>query len=93
VIEKNVEVSDSDLRMVHSERCSVIRKCMNSVNKTKESTVTCFSNCIKKCDADVTQTDYMLTPCNHLFHASCLKGWIELRSNCPQCRRTLHIEN
>ena len=25
-------------------------------------------------------------PCNHIFHASCLRGWFQSQQSCPTCR-------
>lgn len=30
--------------------------------------------------------DYMLTPCDHLFHGECLTRWTEVKLECPVCR-------
>eukprot|EP00639_Heterosigma_akashiwo_P001533 CAMPEP_0194563730 /NCGR_PEP_ID=MMETSP0292-20121207/3668_2 /TAXON_ID=39354 /ORGANISM="Heterosigma akashiwo, Strain CCMP2393" /LENGTH=195 /DNA_ID=CAMNT_0039412717 /DNA_START=979 /DNA_END=1565 /DNA_ORIENTATION=- len=30
--------------------------------------------------------DYMLTPCDHLFHAACLAQWMAIKMECPTCR-------
>ncbi|PON40831.1 43kDa postsynaptic protein [Parasponia andersonii] len=30
-------------------------------------------------------------PCRHRFHVGCLNSWIRIRSNCPYCRRVLHL--
>ena len=32
---------------------------------------------------------YMGTPCDHLFHATCLRPWIEHNLQCPTCRLAL----
>ncbi|KAF9692796.1 hypothetical protein EKO04_009109 [Ascochyta lentis] len=32
---------------------------------------------------------YMVTPCRHIFHASCLEGWMRYRLICPNCREAL----
>lgn len=31
----------------------------------------------------------MLTPCNHCFHAGCLKEWCTHKNECPICRKIL----
>jgi hypothetical protein len=36
---------------------------------------------------ELSQT--MITPCNHLFHESCLRRWMKRRSLCPICRSSL----
>ncbi|EDO34524.1 predicted protein, partial [Nematostella vectensis] len=28
-------------------------------------------------------------PCNHLFHSSCLRAWLENDTSCPTCRKSL----
>ena len=32
---------------------------------------------------------YMVTPCRHIFHSSCLEGWMRYRLMCPNCRESL----
>lgn len=32
---------------------------------------------------------YMVTPCRHIFHTSCLEGWMRYRLQCPICREYL----
>jgi hypothetical protein len=31
----------------------------------------------------------MKTPCKHYFHESCLKGWMDIKLECPFCRSPL----
>jgi hypothetical protein len=31
----------------------------------------------------------MRTPCNHVFHSSCLAHWMEIKMECPSCRAPL----
>lgn len=33
--------------------------------------------------------DYMLAPCNHLFHRECLVQWMDVKMECPVCRTEL----
>ena len=30
-----------------------------------------------------------VTPCAHVFHAKCLEQWLEIKMECPTCRRSL----
>ena len=32
---------------------------------------------------------YMLAPCDHLFHKECLVQWMEVKMECPICRKAL----
>ncbi|PGH11278.1 hypothetical protein AJ80_07177 [Polytolypa hystricis UAMH7299] len=32
---------------------------------------------------------YMVTPCRHIFHSTCLESWMRLRLQCPICRETI----
>ncbi|CAB4256413.1 similar to Saccharomyces cerevisiae YKL034W TUL1 Golgi-localized RING-finger ubiquitin ligase (E3) [Maudiozyma barnettii] len=33
--------------------------------------------------------DYMVTPCNHIFHTLCLENWMSYKLQCPVCRAPL----
>ncbi|XP_015908023.1 E3 ubiquitin-protein ligase TRAIP-like [Parasteatoda tepidariorum] len=33
------------------------------------------------------------TPCGHIFHSDCLKGWITTSQTCPECRRKVSHYN
>jgi len=81
--------TDEDLHINYKDRLKCLRKCYAGLKSTKENTKLCLDNCIRYCDGEKAETEHMLTPCNHLFHTNCLKGWIELKNSCPQCRRTL----
>ncbi|EME47633.1 hypothetical protein DOTSEDRAFT_69552 [Dothistroma septosporum NZE10] len=37
----------------------------------------------------LARRNYMVTPCRHIFHSSCLEGWMKYRLQCPICRETL----
>ncbi|KAM3134392.1 hypothetical protein pb186bvf_013505 [Paramecium bursaria] len=38
-----------------------------------------------------SQVDSVITPCQHKFHLSCLKYWIDLKQNylCPDCKQPI----
>mmetsp|Transcript_6868 Transcript_6868/g.14993 ORF Transcript_6868/g.14993 Transcript_6868/m.14993 type:complete len:1215 (+) Transcript_6868:309-3953(+) len=41
-------------------------------------------------DIDATKrTGYMIAPCNHIFHRDCLMQWMEVKMECPICRKEL----
>lgn len=33
--------------------------------------------------------DYMITPCDHIFHQQCLERWMQQKAECPVCRSIL----
>jgi Ring finger domain len=51
--------------------------------------------CLLECsicydDIDIRKRkDYMLAPCNHLFHRPCLSQWMDVKMECPICRTEL----
>ncbi|CAM9740701.1 unnamed protein product [Phaeothamnion confervicola] len=38
---------------------------------------------------DPSLEDYMITPCDHVFHEACLVRWMQIKMECPTCRATL----
>ena len=32
---------------------------------------------------------YMITPCKHVFHTECLESWMNMKNECPYCRRPI----
>ncbi|KAH7396006.1 RING finger ubiquitin ligase-like protein [Cadophora sp. MPI-SDFR-AT-0126] len=37
----------------------------------------------------LARRQYMVTPCKHIFHSTCLEGWMRFRLQCPICREAL----
>lgn len=37
----------------------------------------------------MSDTSHMITPCDHVFHKTCLEQWMEQKLECPVCRATL----
>jgi hypothetical protein len=31
----------------------------------------------------------VVTPCDHVFHQDCLKRWMDIKMECPVCRRAV----
>jgi hypothetical protein len=46
------------------------------------------SICYDSIDID-NRTDYMLAPCDHIFHKACLTQWMDVKMECPICRTEL----
>ncbi|ODV97500.1 hypothetical protein PACTADRAFT_47411 [Pachysolen tannophilus NRRL Y-2460] len=37
----------------------------------------------------IARRSYMVTPCRHIFHTSCLENWMKYKLQCPVCRNSL----
>ncbi|KAI7897604.1 uncharacterized protein BX663DRAFT_556558 [Cokeromyces recurvatus] len=37
----------------------------------------------------LSRTNYMVTPCHHIFHTECLEKWMRIKLECPVCRAYL----
>jgi transmembrane E3 ubiquitin-protein ligase len=51
-----------------------------------EGTIDCV---ICMVELDVSARDYMIAPCDHIFHRECLQGWMQVKMECPTCRCAL----
>ncbi|XP_062987177.1 E3 ubiquitin-protein ligase RNF139 [Elgaria multicarinata webbii] len=38
-------------------------------------------------------TSARITPCNHYFHALCLRKWLYIQDTCPMCHQKVYIED
>ncbi|KAH7429115.1 hypothetical protein KP509_09G031600 [Ceratopteris richardii] len=45
--------------------------------------------CMTAVDLGQRASECMVTPCDHIFHAGCLQRWMDIKMECPTCRRTL----
>ncbi|KAL3645457.1 Transmembrane E3 ubiquitin-protein ligase fly1 [Castilleja foliolosa] len=45
--------------------------------------------CMTTIEPDQCSSDCMVTPCDHFFHPSCLQRWMDIKMECPTCRRSL----
>lgn len=45
--------------------------------------------CMTSIDLAQRQNDCMVTPCDHFFHSGCLQRWMDIKMECPTCRRAL----
>ncbi len=39
----------------------------------------------------ITAHAHMITPCDHVFHKSCLQQWMDVKLECPSCRSDLPL--
>ncbi|KAL2331683.1 hypothetical protein Fmac_019264 [Flemingia macrophylla] len=45
--------------------------------------------CMTAIDLSQRSNDCMVTPCDHFFHSGCLQRWMDIKMECPTCRRSL----
>ncbi|XWS39448.1 hypothetical protein CRYUN_Cryun18bG0054900 [Craigia yunnanensis] len=45
--------------------------------------------CMTVIDLTQRSSDCMVTPCDHFFHSGCLQRWMDIKMECPTCRRSL----
>ncbi|KAI7754941.1 hypothetical protein M8C21_026424, partial [Ambrosia artemisiifolia] len=45
--------------------------------------------CMTAIDLTQRPDDCMVTPCDHFFHSGCLQRWMDIKMECPTCRRSL----
>ncbi|KAK2651154.1 hypothetical protein Ddye_018643 [Dipteronia dyeriana] len=45
--------------------------------------------CMTSIDLIQRSSDCMVTPCDHFFHSGCLQRWMDIKMECPTCRRPL----
>ncbi|BBN11396.1 transmembrane E3 ubiquitin-protein ligase [Marchantia polymorpha subsp. ruderalis] len=45
--------------------------------------------CMAAVDMAGRSTECMVTPCDHFFHSGCLQRWMDIKMECPTCRRPL----
>ncbi|XP_045804802.1 transmembrane E3 ubiquitin-protein ligase FLY1-like isoform X2 [Trifolium pratense] len=45
--------------------------------------------CMTDIDLFRRTSDCMVTPCDHFFHSGCLQIWMDIKMECPTCRRAL----
>lgn len=56
--------------------------------ETGDSGVECVI-CMNAVDVAGDARVRMVTPCHHVFHSSCLTRWMDVKQECPTCRRPL----
>ncbi|CAN6199105.1 unnamed protein product [Urochloa humidicola] len=45
--------------------------------------------CMTTIDLTQRTSEYMVAPCEHIFHSGCLQRWMDIKMECPTCRRSL----
>ncbi|CAN1844491.1 Transmembrane E3 ubiquitin-protein ligase FLY1 [Linum perenne] len=71
-------------RQILPEKYSYFRKF-----DMEESHATDCVICMTGIDMMQRPSDCMVTPCDHFFHSGCLQRWMDIKMECPTCRRPL----
>jgi hypothetical protein len=58
------------------------------IDLSEPATVDCVI-CMETLTFPMRRREYMVTPCDHVFHAQCLKPWMDQKLECPTCRMQL----
>uniref|UniRef100_K3W5M7 RING-type E3 ubiquitin transferase n=1 Tax=Globisporangium ultimum (strain ATCC 200006 / CBS 805.95 / DAOM BR144) TaxID=431595 RepID=K3W5M7_GLOUD len=59
---------------------------LKSSTNDEDNTIDCV---ICMVELDIEARDYMIAPCEHIFHRECLQGWMQVKMECPTCRCVL----
>ncbi|XP_039040111.1 transmembrane E3 ubiquitin-protein ligase FLY2-like [Hibiscus syriacus] len=71
-------------RQILPEKYSYYRRFETETNHTTDCVI-----CMTAIDLMQRSRDCMVTPCDHFFHSGCLQRWMDIKMECPTCRRSL----
>lgn len=71
-------------RQILPEKYCYYRRLENDATQASDCVI-----CMTAIDVTQLSNDYMVTPCEHLFHSGCLQRWMDIKMECPTCRRSL----
>lgn len=71
-------------RKILPEKYSYCRRQENNSTRASDCVI-----CMTTIDLTRRSSDYMVTPCDHFFHSGCLQRWMDVKMECPTCRRPL----
>ncbi|XP_027346619.1 transmembrane E3 ubiquitin-protein ligase FLY2-like [Abrus precatorius] len=66
------------------EKYSYYRRFTQDTNHATDCVI-----CMTAIDLFPRSNDCMVTPCDHFFHSGCLQRWMDIKMECPTCRRPL----
>ncbi|KAF3781705.1 Peroxisome biogenesis factor 10, partial [Nymphaea thermarum] len=73
-----------DVDQILPEKYNYHRKIEQSTNHVSDCVI-----CMTAIELLQHSDDFMVTPCDHLFHSGCLQRWMDIKMECPTCRRPL----
>lgn len=71
-------------RQILPEKYSYYRRFDQDPNHATDCVI-----CMTSIDLTQRSNDCMVTPCDHFFHSGCLQRWMDIKMECPTCRRPL----
>ncbi|CAA2982160.1 transmembrane E3 ubiquitin- ligase 1-like [Olea europaea subsp. europaea] len=71
-------------RQILPEKYSYYRRFDPAANNATDCVI-----CMTTIELSHRSNDCMVTPCDHFFHSSCLQRWMDIKMECPTCRRPL----
>ncbi|XP_042519209.1 transmembrane E3 ubiquitin-protein ligase FLY2-like [Macadamia integrifolia] len=71
-------------RQILPEKYSYYRRCDQDTTHATDCVI-----CMTAIDLTQRPNDCMVTPCDHFFHSGCLQRWMDIKMECPTCRRPL----
>ncbi|KAE8075958.1 hypothetical protein FH972_014637 [Carpinus fangiana] len=71
-------------RQILPEKYSYYRRFDQVANHATDCVI-----CMTAIDITQRSNDCMVTPCDHFFHSGCLQRWMDIKMECPTCRRPL----
>ncbi|KAF7822969.1 transmembrane E3 ubiquitin-protein ligase 1-like isoform X1 [Senna tora] len=71
-------------RQILPEKYSYYRRFGQNTNHGTDCVI-----CMTAIDLNQRSSDCMVTPCEHFFHSGCLQRWMDIKMECPTCRRPL----
>jgi len=71
-------------RQILPEKYSYYRRFDQVANHATDCVI-----CMTAIDISQRSNDCMVTPCDHFFHSGCLQRWMDIKMECPTCRRPL----
>ncbi|KAH8739568.1 RING-H2 finger containing membrane associated protein [Cryptosporidium ryanae] len=90
----SLNIIDSSIREHYSSDPSIIFSEIELTNYGEKSTiymkqcVICMANIIVLNNFE-SEMCGVCTPCDHIFHQKCLKQWMDIKLECPTCRRII----
>lgn len=83
----NIYLRLKDLLQISGPALSLEREILNRYRKATPKEIKQFDDVCPVCLCDMVSA--RITPCYHLFHASCLHRCLKTNNTCPMCKREL----